>query len=270
MTKKNPNEASSIVTLDLMQIQIPDGVDYMLLAMKGGDISFHYRDERDGGREKQQFVSFGDMCAAFTGHEADSGWIVPGVFRHGGGVHGDWYMYFVPPQRLPFNLYGLDRPLTIPIPPLVFAGVGLSYFVWALKEPLDLHMPGQAFDGVRLCAAPFPNVSANGQICFGGNEVPRAEVSQAGAVWEIFRQSIFNDHSVQGKSRKFKDNIQDMWRLLDKRHARQYPVDDLVEGFTCLGSAVEQLMGVKEAHFQLDADDTGMDEDEEEEDEQNE
>jgi PRTRC genetic system protein B len=249
---------STVITLDLLDIGIPAGVKYMLLAMEEGDLSFHWRAAE--GQESQKFVSMKDVAAAFSGHEADSGWIVPGVCRHGSGLRGEWYLYYVPPQRLSFNLQGQNDPLTLPMPALIFGGVELTYFIWALEQPLDLQAPRESFAGIRLCSAPFPNVSASGQICFGANALPRASVATAGAVWQIFQASIFSDHSVGGKSKKYGTDIRDLWAHLNKRKARHYPIEDLVQNYTTLENAVQQLMGARDIQFAFDAEEANDEE----------
>jgi len=80
-----------------------------------------------------------------------------------------------------------------------------------------------------LFAAPLPNVSESGQICFGVNLPPRAAGEGIERAWSLFMKSTFTDHSVKGKSRKHPDDIRLSLQELAQARARKYPAKDLIK-----------------------------------------
>jgi hypothetical protein len=87
-----------------------------------------------------------------------------------------------------------------------------------------------------LFAAPLPNIDENGAICFGSNVVPKATTETIEEAWHIFLASPFTNHSVNGKSHKYPDDVREqLMRLVgepalspSKGRHRRYPIEDLV------------------------------------------
>lgn len=171
-------------------------------------------------------VSAQTLRQAFLGEPVDSGWLPPGVVRCGSGPGGPFFVKCIPAgvHDLLLVLPESTRPtqITLPLPPLVFAGNHMTYYVWALQtngcEPT-------AF----LYHAPFPNVYQDGRICFGQNHPPAVSEKTLESTWKLFLSSPFNSDLCGNKSHAFPHNVQ--VQLLDVAtdpHATTYPVHDLI------------------------------------------
>lgn len=140
-----------------------------------------------------------------------------------------------PPQRTALYLDGSETPVVVALPGLVMGRVGtgsesIRYGVYAVKErPESLDTP--------LFQPPLPNVG-NNSICWGS--VKRvSDLALAGYTltedWQLLLGSVFTNHSVSGKSKKYTSDIRQHFVDLDKRKARKYPLGDLVPARTTLG-----------------------------------
>lgn len=98
----------------------------------------------------------------------------------------------------------------------MLAGSNRSYYLWALQESFSPQ--------ARLFDAPFPNVHSGGQICWGNNTPPLASPATAQNAWKLFFESPFNDHLVQGKTRRHSDVRELLVRLNGKN---KFPVHEL-------------------------------------------
>jgi PRTRC genetic system protein B len=123
----------------------------------------------------------------------------------------------------------------ISMPALAFFGYGLQYYLWAFK---DRELSGNT----ELFAAPLPNVDSNGAICFGKNPVPKASAQTIGEAWRLFLASPFTGHSVNGKSRKYPDDIREQLTRLAKHPHRRYPLADLVSCHRTVGAALDWIL----------------------------
>jgi hypothetical protein len=140
-----------------------------------------------------------------------------------------------PPQRTALFLDGSDTPVIVPLPGLIMGRVNsgsdsLRYGVYAVKaRPESLATP--------LFNPPLPNVG-NNAICWGS---VRRVSDQALASytltedWQLLLGSVFTNHGVNGKSKRYSNDIRQQWIDLDKRKARKYPLGDLVAARTTLG-----------------------------------
>lgn len=167
-----------------------------------------------------KFVTSGDVAAAFTGADQDTGWIPPGVVRVGRCARGPYFVYSTPPQRRLVML--VSGPSTVqrlvPLPRLVMLGVGSAYYLWAVVTP---HFNPSA----TVYQAPFPNIYRNGSICWGDNRPPEALPDQARKAWDLFFDSPFNGHLVEGKSKRFPLDVR--LHLSSIAGTRRFPHDDL-------------------------------------------
>ncbi|MEW5721223.1 MAG: hypothetical protein AB1817_21535, partial [Chloroflexota bacterium] len=164
------------------------------------------------------------------------------VRRWGIGKRGEWIVITFPPQKHRFSFVGEGdntrstgaielRPYEIPMPALAFFGYGQRYYLWAFK---DSELRGETM----LFAAPLPNLDANGAICFGSNVVPKASAKTIGEVWRLFLASPFTNHSVNGKSREYPNDVRTQLMCLAEKRRRRYPLDDLVS----LNRTAEQVI----------------------------
>lgn len=115
-------------------------------------------------------------------------------------------------------------------------GIEKDYYVWA--------MAGDHFNpAALLSAAPLPNVSESGQICFGVNHPPRAAGGGIERAWTLFISSTFTDHSVKGKSRKHRDDVRLTLQELAQARARKYPPKDLIKLELTAETVIRQVHG---------------------------
>ena len=195
-----------------------------LLFICGDQYLFRYRTKETGVAYK--FVSPAAVRAAFAEETIEANWLPPNARRWGIARHGEWIILAFPPQKHPFSFVNeVDERKTVtfdvPMPGLAFFGYGQRYYVWAFK---DAELNGDT----NLHAAPLPNVDVSGAICFGANVIPKASAQTIGEAWRVFLTSPFTNHSVNGKSRKFPDDVRKQLIRLVEHRRRQYPLDDLV------------------------------------------
>ena len=186
--------------------------------------------QAESGLSGSKFVTADDLQAAFANSERDTGWLSPGILRAGYGKLGDWFVLHAPPQKITIHLLELGS-VTIPTPELVLAGAGRSYYLWALKEPFSPQ--------ARLYDAPFPNVHSGGQICWGNNTPPLASPSSAHPAWQLFFESPFNGHLVQGKVSHHKEDVRELLVKLDGKS--KFPSSQLIAERGTLNSNIERL-----------------------------
>ena len=203
--------------------------DAALYFLPQGHYLFRWRDE--SGVSGSKFVTADDLQAAFTNSEHDTGWISPGIVRAGYGKNGEWFVLYAPPQKITIHLLEVDT-LTIPVPALVLAGTGRSYYLWALAEPFSPH--SNVFD------APFPNVQSGGQICWGNNTPPLASPATAQSAWKLFFGSPFNSHLVQGKTRRHAEDVRKL--LVQLNGKSKFPLRELAASRGTLTSNLERLL----------------------------
>lgn len=203
-----------------------------------------YRRHRGDGTTATKFVTIEDVAAAFTGVETDTGWMAEGVRRAGYCAHGPWFVFIQPPQKTRLTLTtdadGLET-VAVPLPLLVFVGVGNQFYVAAAK--------GDAFDPkAKIAHCPLPNVHTDThQICYGGNAPPRADAANAAAAWEMFIASPFNNHLAGGKARSepYSEDIRQLLRRLAEKRARAFPADELVVTGQSVETFIRQKTGQK-------------------------
>jgi hypothetical protein len=121
------------------------------------------------------------------------------------------------------------------MPALAFCGYDQRYYLWAFK---DAELKGDT----PLFAAPLPNIDANGAICFGSNVVAKASVKTIPEAWRLFLASPFTNHSVNGKSREYPDDIRKQLMRLAEHHRRRYPLDDLVSLNRTANTVIEEMV----------------------------
>ncbi|NMC84309.1 MAG: hypothetical protein GYA58_03385 [Anaerolineaceae bacterium] len=222
-----------IMVIDPASIRPPEFKVNGILYFLEGHFLFRYP---DGDGMSSKFVTVADVMAAIHHVEIDSGWFAAGTVRTGRNANGLWYVYSPPAQNATIIIDG--ESLLVPLPRTVLLGTGLNYYVWALHS--------KHFDpGERAYKAPFPNVNDNGSVCWGSNTPGEASPGKARQVWELFFASPFNDHLVNGKSKKCEKDIRSQLRSLAGTHT--YPANDLVplaNGFT-IGRVIDSLLEVR-------------------------
>lgn len=157
------------------------------------------------------------LAHAFAHTNIDSGWLDSHTVRWGHGLSGEWVVQYYRPQQYQIQIH--DKRLQIPLPAFVFAGYQTRYWIWASKTK-------QFNPDSALYTAPLPNVYTNGSICFGELHPPNCCESQIKVAWELFWQSNFNTHLIQGKSKHYPQDI--LQQLMQVANKRNYPIKDLV------------------------------------------
>ncbi|NCC36154.1 MAG: hypothetical protein EOM24_29700 [Chloroflexia bacterium] len=167
-------------------------------------------------------ISAEDLAAALGKLPTSSGLLPPNTLGTG-TVNGQrFYVLAVPPRPATLRIAGRTRPYTIQTPPLIWAGCGQDYRIFALATLDQPHGP------TPLAHAPFPNTYASGAICWGSTE-PRAVAAPATMlhVLDLYLEgSCFNHHLAQQRSRSKPRNVVTRYRTLSA--ATPYPLDDLV------------------------------------------
>lgn len=163
-----------------------------------------------------------------------SGLLPPHTLGTGVVLGQPFYVVYVPPRRAVLRMEKQD--FTIPLPPLVWAGCGVDYRVWALGTadyPTDTRLP--------LNVAPFPNCYSDGRICWGTSDArPPASPKTLAKTLDLFlTDSYFNLHLVNGKSVAYPTSCVGRWQALVESTADAYPLDDLIPADCQLGWLLE-------------------------------
>lgn len=145
-------------------------------------------------------------------------------------------------QKTGLYLEGSETPLRVPLPGLILIRVTKehrrpAYHLYAVKRrPQHLD--------VALFHAPLPNIYTSGSICWGTVRTV-SETALTGASlaedWQQLLGSPFGDHSVQGKSNAYRQDIRQQLIALEKRKARRYPTSDLLP----MQKTLSQLLGAE-------------------------
>jgi hypothetical protein len=196
----------------------------------------------DGGLI-EQFRSDAAIREAFSGIPVDSGWIRPEICRWGDGRVGPWAVAFFPPSRYTLEITndGSGQPfavehVNVPLPGLIFFGIGVQYFVWATRaEKLEPHH--------EVYRCPLPNVMQDASVCWGLLKPPRATARTIFEAWDIFVSATFNNHAANGKSKSQREDVRVLLKeLATAGDEARYPVMDLVRQVDMTGVTLEQAV----------------------------
>jgi PRTRC genetic system protein B len=201
-----------------------------------GQYLFHTRDDRD---EEVKYLSPAALRQAFVLEPVDSGWLKAEIVRWGVSSRGEYIVSYYAPARYKLLVRGSDgaseTTLTVPLPGMVFAGLGQSWYVWSVKA-------SRFAPNLELFQAPLPNVSSTGLICFGQHRHPEVRKDGDHTAWQLFITSAFNAHHADGKSHEYPQNI--LFRLysLSANKAARYPLKDLVSLHCTVTEALRMLI----------------------------
>lgn len=199
----------------------PENAHAALVFTEDGQIIWCSQDRRGIQRKG---ISPETVGSVFANAPVWSGFLPADVWSWGKSDGAEWVALLKPAQvqTLLLDEEKIIAPLQVPLPPLVFAGRGLDYYIWAAAgERWNREPDAPAFH------APFPNVDANGRICFGANLLPPAATDSIHVAWEIFLNSPFSSHTTAQKSKQFPDDVRQLWRALAEQHADNFPYADL-------------------------------------------
>lgn len=179
---------------------------------------------------RQYPISADGLAQVLSGVPTASG-LLPRHTLGTGRVNGiPFYVLYVPPMRATLRLEAQD--FDVPLPPLVWAGCGADYRIFALNAPDypdDTKLP--------LLVAPFPNCYRDGRVCWGtADGRPLAAPQTLPKVLPLFlTDSYFNLHLANGKSVQYPTSVIARWRDLVDTQAESYPLDDLMPAECQLG-----------------------------------
>lgn len=177
-------------------------------------------------RQGQGWVSYPiraeDLAAAVGKLPTVSGLLPPGTLGTGTANGQRFYVLYVAPRQAALRIAGQRRPCLIQTPPLIWAGCGQDYRIFALNtlDRPELRTP--------LHHAPFPNTYDQGGICWGSTDL-RGDAgpdTMLPALELYLEGSFFNSHIAQQRSRRKPRSVMALYRSLGPE--KPYPLDDLV------------------------------------------
>lgn len=180
------------------------------------------------GRARSHPIS-PDALGQVLGKVPTSSGLLPPNTLATGTINGTpYYVLWLPPVKR--TLHTPDRDYTIPCPPLVWAGHGSDYRVWALGQSSYPQREQPLYD------PPFPNSYRHGSICWGDVEArPQASPKTLLKVFGLFIESYFNLHVANNKSVAYPVSVLARWQQLVESKAKAYPLDDLMPAERSLG-----------------------------------
>ncbi len=234
----------------------PKTIEGQLLFLKDDQCVFGYQNHH--GIECWKYLSAETLRQAFSQLPVDTGWLPKGVVRWGIRGNEEWAVLFIPAGKYPLIIRHEDKegetvvsvpeeettphiPQSLtakqltPLPAFIFAGKANNYYLWAVKD--------KSFNPAgKLYVAPLPNLAQDGSICFGNTHPPRASTSTIWTAWQVFIQSAFNHHHIQGKCRT---EPQDIRELLERLSGQpKFPQGELMgyQGRETKGVTVDQAI----------------------------
>lgn len=163
-------------------------------------------------------VAVDGLVAAFSRVPLSSG-LLPANCLFWGRENGQTRIaIYVPGQR--WRLRTAERVFDVPLPPLVFAGAGEQYRVFAVKRR-PRQMP------IELYHCPTPNVHSNGAICQGNTPFPVCANDTIGQALSLLLEgSLFNGDLAANRCRSFPDDVRKLWMRLEG--AKRFPKAELL------------------------------------------
>lgn len=181
-----------------------------------------YLTRRDGHGWMSYPIKAEDLAAALGQIPTNSGLLPPHTIGTGTVSGQRFYVLHIAPRSAALRITGRKRPCVIQTPPLIWAGCGQDYRIFALNT---CDAPQAQSD---LYHAPFPNTYDSGSICWGSTEArgEAAPTTMFPALDLYLEGSSFNSHIAQGRSRSRPRSVTALYRGLGA--GKPYPLDDLV------------------------------------------
>lgn len=227
------NQLTQFRLLDRQVLDTKVQAEGILYFLDSGHFLFRWQKK---GIWESKFVTIEDVAASLTNTEIDTDWLGSGIIRCGRSPRGDWFVYTAAAQKRDLVIVtsaGTEK-VTLPLPATVLIGIGNAYYLFAGAQYGPLNKDS------KIYKAPFPNIYSNGRICWGNNHRPLAQHCHAEEVWNLFFETPFNEHLVNGKSQACEKNVNE--KLLSLAGQKKYPLDDLVSENTHLYYLVSKIM----------------------------
>jgi|SRR5947209_7855387 len=193
---------------------------------------------QQGSEIRSKHVTPSTIRLAFNEEPLDTGWLAPGVVRWGMTPAGVFAVGYYAPAVYKLSIEfdkGRARRLRVPMPAIVFAGIGHNYYVWAMKE----NRPNPK---AALFYAPLPNLNELGLICFGNNAHPDVRDGGFATSWQMFWDAPFSGHHAKSRSRRAPADVRTHLLQLSNARATKFPLSALLPMDVTLGDAVERLI----------------------------
>ncbi|MFA5079935.1 MAG: hypothetical protein WC541_10690 [Dehalococcoidia bacterium] len=178
--------------------------------------------DKNGGRFRM--VSAHDLANAMANQLSFSSGILPEnalwwANTRGGPVVALWVEPGIRKLALQTSVQGPPERYDVPLPGLIFVcRPGRSPAVYAAaKRP--------AGPKEKIYKSPVANVYDDGRSC-GGSHRYSENVGQIPG--EFFKSFFTRDATLDGRSKRYPDDITLMWKELHKKKAQEYPLNDLV------------------------------------------
>jgi len=178
---------------------------------------------RDGQRAwRQYFIDPDALAQTLSKTPVQSGLLPPNVVATGRNNAGvPFYVQFIPAQR--WRMQTTTKLYRLPLPPLIWAGCGRDWRIWALDQT-DYPTRGNT----PLWVVPMPNTYKNGSICWGEAQPPEvASHTLEEALRLLLEDSQFNAHMQDYKSAAYPVSITAQWDALEAAEVDEYPLNDL-------------------------------------------
>ncbi len=226
-----------------LSLPVQSASDNPRLEFRDGQFLFAMQNQEGGLVER--FVSAAAVREAFAQIPIDSGWLPPEIVRWGNGSHGEWAVAFFPPanavQSRALEIsnegsgaeFSVER-IKVPLPGLVFFGMGTNYHIWAVKTA-EL----RPYHEIYRC--PLPNVYQDGAVCWGLVKPTRMTSKSLFDAWELFIASTFNNHLAAGKSKRSRDDVRVTLRDVAANELH-YPAQDLIRQVDHTGVTLDQAI----------------------------
>jgi hypothetical protein len=146
----------------------------------------------DNGSIAVKVLGADQLFSAIKNIRVDSGWLTSGVKRWGMTDGEPWFIALFPAEKQRIWLEDRKTKTEVPMPALVFAGRGESY--WMLAARKDKFEPD-----LELFWLALPNFQVqfqNREICWGTNKVLAAESKNIEAMWKMYWNSPFTEDGV--------------------------------------------------------------------------
>lgn len=205
---------------------------------------------RHKGGVANKFISPGQARDAFAAEPVDTGFLPLNTLRWGVNAQGEFILLHIPAQRhdllvmRPGQAEGAAEKINVPLPPLVLAGRGRSWRVWALRDAAP-RPSSQVF------YPPLPNIMPAGEVCWGANKPPVAGAKTVLAAWDLFLAAPFNGHAVVGRAAGNKYNADARKLLFDL--AKRKPMPRLGQGAQLIEFPVNELVPLTRYGYSFEA-----------------
>jgi PRTRC genetic system protein B len=178
--------------------------------------------DKKGNGGSYKMVSAHDLGRALSaGMSFASGLLPENALWWANTKNGSVVAIWVPPgiRRLGLQTEGMKvLRYNVPLPGLIFiCRPGVSPYVYAATE-----RPAAPKD--KVYKAPLANVYDDGRTCPGDHKYPTviADIPDS-----FFRSFFSRGADLGGRSKKHPKDIIEMWKDLDKKEGKEYPISDL-------------------------------------------